>query len=66
MEALRDRWLADSDPASQRAIAAQIQAQAFADVPFLPLGQFFQPTTRHKSLVGGLAGMPLFWNIRRA
>jgi peptide/nickel transport system substrate-binding protein len=65
LEELRDRWLAATDVAEQRQIAAAIQAQAFVDVPFLPMGQFFQPTTRNKSLEGGLQGMPLFWNIRR-
>jgi peptide/nickel transport system substrate-binding protein len=39
--------------------------QTFVDVPFLPLGQFFQPTTQRRSLAGGLSGMSLFWNIRR-
>ena len=66
LETLRDEWLAASDLATQRRIGAEIQAQAFEDVPFLPLGQFFQPTARARSLVGGLQGMPLFWNIRRA
>jgi peptide/nickel transport system substrate-binding protein len=65
LERLRDEWLAVSDVVEQRAIAAKIQEQAFVDVPFLPLGQFFQPTTRSKTLVDGLTGMPLFWNIRR-
>src|SRR5271166_745698 len=65
LEALRDQWLAATDPAEQKRIAARIQAQAFVDVPFLPLGQFFQPTTQRKTLEGGLTGMPLFWNIRR-
>lgn len=66
LEQLRDQWLAATDPAEQKRIAASIQAQAFVDVPFLPLGQFFQPTTQNRSLTGGLTGMPLFWNIRRA
>jgi peptide/nickel transport system substrate-binding protein len=66
LERLRDQWLKASDPAAQKSIAAQIQAQAFIDVPFLPLGQFFQPTVMRNSLRGGLKGMTLFWNIRRA
>jgi peptide/nickel transport system substrate-binding protein len=65
LEALRNEWLAATDEASQKRIAAEIQAQAFVDVPFLPLGQFFQPTVQSKTLTGGLKGMPLFWNIRR-
>ncbi len=66
LEALRDAWLAAPDEAAQRRLAAEMQAQAFVDVPFLPLGQFFQPTVQRKDLVGGLKGLPLFWNIRRA
>jgi peptide/nickel transport system substrate-binding protein len=65
LESLRDQWLAAPDLAAQQRIAAQLQAQAFIDVPFLPLGQFFQPTVQSKSLEGTLKGMPLFWNIRR-
>jgi peptide/nickel transport system substrate-binding protein len=65
LERLRDQWLAAADPAEQRRIAAAIQERAFIDVPFLPLGQFFQPTTQSRSLVDGLRGMSLFWNIRR-
>ena len=50
---------------SQRRVAVDLPAQAFEDVPFLPLGQFFQPTAWSRSLTGSLQGMPLFWNIRR-
>ena len=66
MERLRNQWLATADQTEQRHIAAEIQAQAFIDVPFLPLGQFFQPTVQRRSLVDGMKGMTLFWNIRRA
>ena len=36
IEALRDRWLDTSDVATQRNIAAEVQAQAFVDVALLP------------------------------
>jgi peptide/nickel transport system substrate-binding protein len=65
LEALRTEWLAASDIATQKKIASEIQAQAFVDVPFLSLGEFFQPTVYRASLEGMLKGMPLFWNIRR-
>ena len=65
LERLRDQWLASPDPAAQRTIASEIQQQAFTDVPFLPLGQFFQPTVQSRTLTGSLQGMPLFWNVRR-
>ena len=66
LEALRDRFLAETDPAAQKRIAAELQAQAFVDVPFLPLGQFVQPTTQRRELVDTLKGLSLFWNVRRA
>ena len=66
LERLRDQWLSAQSLAEQKAIAAKIQEQAFIDVPFLPLGQFFQPTVQRKELQGTLKGMTLFWNVRRA
>jgi peptide/nickel transport system substrate-binding protein len=66
LEALHEAWFAASDVATQARVGAQIQAQAFVDVPYLPLGMFFQPTVTQKSLVGCLTGLPIFWNLQRA
>ena len=66
LEALRDQFLAEPDVAAQKRIAADIQRQAFIDVPFLPLGEFIQPTTQRREIVDTLAGLSLFWNVRRA
>ena len=66
LEALRDGWLAAPDEDQQRALASAIQEQAFADLPYIPLGQFFQPTAWRRSVQGVLKGPTLFWNIRRA
>ena len=65
LEKARNEWLAAPDLPAQKAAAARIQQQVFTDVPYLPLGQFFQPTVMHKSLTGAVQGMALFWNIRR-
>ncbi len=65
LEALREEWLAAPDVDSQRGIATRIQSQAFADLPYIPLGQFFQPTAWRRSIAGVLKGPTLFWNIRR-
>jgi peptide/nickel transport system substrate-binding protein len=65
LEALRDQWLAADDLATQQAIARKIQVQAFADVPFLPLGSYYQPTAFKKDLTGMLKGLILFTNVRR-
>ncbi len=63
LEALRNAWFLAPDAASQVAIGRQIQAQAFEDVPFLPLGEYLQPTAHRAALGGVLKGLPLFWNV---
>jgi peptide/nickel transport system substrate-binding protein len=65
IEALRERWFAAADLSSQQGIAREIQAQAFIDVPYLPLGQYFQQTVQRKTLTGTLSGLPIFWNVQR-
>ena len=65
LEALRDQFLAEPDVAAQKAVAAEIQLQAFIDVPFLPLGEFIQPTVQRREIVDTLSGLSLFWNVRR-
>lgn len=66
IEALRDEWLDTPDPAAQRRIAAEMQAQAFQDMPYLPLGLFYNPCAFRADLTGILHGFPIFWNMRRA
>jgi peptide/nickel transport system substrate-binding protein len=47
--------------------AAEIQADAASVLPFIPLGQYQQPTAYRTSLSGILpAGVPLFWNVKKA
>ena len=65
LEALREAWFQADGLAAQQAAAAQIQQQAFADVPYLPLGEYYQPTATRKALSGVLRGLPLFWNVRK-
>jgi peptide/nickel transport system substrate-binding protein len=66
IEALRNDWFAAPDLPGQRAIAVQLQLQAFQDVPYIPLGQYFAPMAYQASLTGILNGNPVFWNVRRA
>lgn len=65
IEALRDAWFAASDLPTQQAICRQIQIQAFIDVPYIPLGQYFGRVAYQSNLTGVLKGSPLFWNVRR-
>jgi peptide/nickel transport system substrate-binding protein len=65
IEEMRDAWFKAPDLAAQQALARSIQLQAFQDVPYIPLGQYFQPTAYQSNLTGVLPGNPVFWNIRR-
>jgi peptide/nickel transport system substrate-binding protein len=65
LEALRDAWFEAPDMAAQKAIAVQIQQQAFQDVPYLPTGEYSQPTAYRKTLSGVLKGLPLMWNLKK-
>jgi peptide/nickel transport system substrate-binding protein len=64
IEQLRDAWFKAPDLAAQQALARALQLQAFEDVPYIPLGQYFQPTAYQSNLTGVLPGNPVFWNIR--
>ncbi len=65
IEALRDEWLTATDEAAQKRIAAEIQAEAFVAVPYIPLGQNFI-TTAYRGLAGVLDGFAIFWSVHRA
>jgi peptide/nickel transport system substrate-binding protein len=66
LEELRAAWFAAPDVAAQKKIGEQIQAEAFEAVPYLPLGEYFQPTAYSRAIKGVLRGMPLFWNAARS
>ncbi len=65
LEALRDQWLAAADEATQRTLAERMQAQAFADLPYVPLGQMLARTAHRRDLLDVLQGFAIFWNARK-
>lgn len=65
LEELRQAWLEAADDAAQQGLAREIQQAAFQEVPYLPLGQYFQATAYRRGLTGVLKGLPLFWNVQR-
>ena len=65
LETLRDEWFVAPDLAAEKRIAADLQAQALISVPYVPLGQNFQPTAYRSNLTGLLDGFATFWNVRR-
>jgi peptide/nickel transport system substrate-binding protein len=66
IEALTQDWLDAKDDATRMKLAMAIQAENYAQVPTVTLGQFQIPTAYRKSLTGKVvAAGPMFWNIRR-
>jgi peptide/nickel transport system substrate-binding protein len=66
VEALRDTWLAADDLPAQRAVARDLQAQALIDVPYVPVGSYFQPTAYKADLTDMGKGLIQFTGVRRA
>src|SRR5258707_8173076 len=52
LEELIDAWFKASDPAAQKKLADDIQAEAYKEVPYGPTGQFVAPTAYRKNLEG--------------
>ena len=65
LEALRDAWFAAPDLAAQKAVAAEIQQQAFIDVPYVPLGEYSIPTAIRREITGLQKGIPLYWGLTK-
>ncbi len=66
IEALRAAWYEAPDMPAQQALARQMQAAAFDEVPYIPVGQWYQPIARRTSLSGILKSiLPIFWEVRK-
>jgi peptide/nickel transport system substrate-binding protein len=65
LETSREAWFNASDLASQKKIGAEIQLQAFEDVPFWPLGLAQAVTAFRPDITGVPEGFVIFWNVRR-
>lgn len=64
MGGLRSQWLAASSLEEQQRICHDIQALAFEEIPYFPIGLYKQPTAYRKSITGILDGTAVFWNVR--
>jgi peptide/nickel transport system substrate-binding protein len=66
IEELTDEWTRAATDADKSRIFDAIQTEAWATVPFVPLGQYF-PTTAYRSNIQGriAATNAIPWNIRR-
>jgi peptide/nickel transport system substrate-binding protein len=66
IEALRAAWLDAGNIDEQRRICTELQMQLWQDVPYIPVGEYWQSTAYRKDLVDVLPGcFAVFWGIRR-
>ena len=65
LERLRAEWMAAPDLSSQQEKARAIQEQAFADVPYIPLGQYLVQTAYCGTIRRGVKDMSVFWDVDR-
>jgi len=68
IEQLKEQFARASNLEEQKKIAAAIQQEAYDQVIYIPLGQYFAPSAWRKSLTGVLDGpaTPIFWNIEKS
>ena len=66
IEQLRNDWFDAPDVPKQAAICAEIQHEALQSLPYIPMGQYLQPTAYRSDLQDVLNGFALFWNVKRA
>ena len=66
IEAQRDAWFDAPSEAAALAATTEMQRIAFDEVPYVPVGMYYQPTAYRRNLSGILKGQPpLFWNVKR-
>ena len=67
IEALRAAWLDAGNIDEQRRICTELQLQLWQDVPYIPMGEYWQSTAYRKELLDVQPGcFAVFWGIRRA
>ena len=66
IEQLRTDWFDAPDDAARRRATDAIQAAVWEEVPYVPLGQFFQPAAMRDNITGVLdSPFPIFWNAKK-
>jgi peptide/nickel transport system substrate-binding protein len=66
IEELRAAWLDTMDLEQQKRIAADLQKQMWVDVPFIPMGEYWQATAYRKDIKDVLPGcFAVFYGVRR-
>ena len=67
IEALRAAWLDAGNIDEQRRLCVELQMQLWQDVPYIPMGEYWQATAYRKDLLDVLPGcFAVFYGVRRA
>ena len=67
IEKLRGEWYDAPDATAQKKATDAIQVEALQEVPYIPLGQFFQPIAVRDNVTGVLSSpFPIFWNVKKS
>jgi peptide/nickel transport system substrate-binding protein len=67
VEELRAAWLEASDFDQQKQICVELQKQLWVDVPFIPMGEYWQASAYRKNLTNVQPGcFAAFYTVRRA
>jgi peptide/nickel transport system substrate-binding protein len=66
IEALRAAWLDAAKLDEQRRICTELQLQLWQDVPYIPMGEYWQSTAYRKDLIDVLPGcFAVFYGVQR-
>jgi peptide/nickel transport system substrate-binding protein len=58
-------WVRAKDQSNRKQLANEIQQVAFTEVPYVPWGEWLQPTAFRRSVRDILKfGPPIFWNVK--
>ena len=67
IEALRAAWLDAGNIDEQRRICVELQLQLWQDLPYIPMGEYWQSTAYRKDLLDVQPGcFAVFYGVRRA
>jgi len=59
-------WARESDAEARRPILERIHRRAWESLPYIPYGQYTQPIAVRANVQDVLvAGIPVYWNIRK-
>ncbi|WP_449309037.1 ABC transporter substrate-binding protein [Pseudochelatococcus sp. B33] len=63
---IMEKWSMAPNAEERKNLLDEMQLRAYESVPFIPIGQFFQPVVYHQNIHGVLkAGIPVYWNITK-